>query len=144
MPQEQCGSRGGQARLLGQHGERTAATQGLTSGFAYNGAQRFARYNSPPGDGDCASTYIVFVGNNRASTQGGMPAVPGANDPAVTTLNSYSYSTPSGGFIFSTWARFLFDRPDLGALGALRPSTAAVITYTIDAYNAQSNPTSPA
>lgn len=145
--------------------QATAKQQGLNSGFAYQNAVQQARYNSPIGDDVCGSTYIVFIGNNRRSAPfevledpdckgnkctkikiGGMPVVPGVNDPAVTQLPLPEYSSV-GSFVQTTWARYLYNRPDL--LGSppydetdyQRAKAGAVVTYTIDALNDQPNPT---
>jgi type IV pilus assembly protein PilY1 len=118
----------------------TAAKLGIATSPAYQGSTRFARYNSMTAGNICAGTYIVWVGNNRTSKEGGMPAVPGATDPAVTKLNQYSYATPAGGYIQATWARFLYDRPDLGEPGSAAATDGRVITFTIDAYYDKPNP----
>jgi type IV pilus assembly protein PilY1 len=109
----------------------TAAGKGLSSGFAYQGSSAKSRYNTPIGTDGCARTYIIFIGNNR---QGIMPPVPAATDPAITTLNTYKYSTLPD--VQSAWARFLRLRPDLGT-GTAAANNGAVVTFAIDAYNAQ-------
>jgi len=108
----------------------TASQQKLASGFAYNGSANGSGYNSPLGGG-CGKTFIIFIGNNR---QGQLPPVPAATDPASTTLAKYKYSTAPD--VQSAWARFLNLRPDLGA-GSAAATNGSVVTYTIDAYNAQ-------
>ena len=108
--------------------------------WAYVSGNRNARYNPPPLSG-CGNTYIVFIGNNRQGGGTGSFPNPAATDPSVTTLNQYGYTTPNGGFIPATWARFLRNRPDLGSAGGEAAVGGAVITYTIDAYNDQQNAT---
>jgi len=105
-----------------------------------------AQYNPPPLSG-CGNTYIVVIGNNR----NGASAVPGptAGTPPVTTLQGYNYAVVSStyngttyaGTYQATWARFLRNRPDLGATGSNAAVNGAVITYTIDAYDASPNDT---
>ncbi len=111
----------------------TAAGQGLTSGFAYQGRSTGSRYNTPINTDSCARTYIIFIGNNR---NGVMPPAPAPTDPAITTLNTYKYSTLPD--VQSAWARFLRLRPDLGT-GTAAANNGAVVTFAIDAYNAQQN-----
>ncbi len=111
----------------------TSAIGKLSSGFAYKGSASGSGYNSPLGGG-CAQTYIIFIGNNR---QGVMPPVPATTDPAVTTLRKYNVSTSPD--IQSAWAHFLKIRPDLG-VNTTAAKNGSVMTFTIDAYNAQSNP----
>lgn len=121
---------------------RVAPTLG---GWAYenNGAARNnlpagARYIPPPLSG-CGNTYIVFIGNNREGRGTGSFPNPGANDPSVTTLSNYNYTTAANGYYQGTWARFLRNRPDLGSSGSNAATNGMVITYTIDAYNDQQN-----
>ncbi len=111
----------------------TSAIGKLSSGFAYKGSANGSGYNSPLGGG-CAQTYIIFIGNNR---QGVMPPVPAITDPAVTTLRKYNVSTSPD--IQSAWAHFLKTRPDLGT-NTTAAKNGSIMTFTIDAYNAQSNP----
>jgi len=112
----------------------TASGEGLSSGFAYKGSAARSGYNSPLG-ANCAKTYIIFIGNNGSNAPLGEPA---STDPAVTTLTSYNYTTTPDPE--SAWARFLHLRPDL-VRGSVAASTGSVTTFTIDAYNAQQDPT---
>jgi type IV pilus assembly protein PilY1 len=123
----------GNADYAGNSAALTASAKGLTSGYAYQGSATGSRYNSPLGSGDCAKTYIIFIGNNR---QGQLPPTPAATDPAATTLTTYRYTSLPD--VQSAWTRFLHQRPDLGA-GTAAASNGSVTTYTIDAYNAQQN-----
>jgi type IV pilus assembly protein PilY1 len=116
----------------GGGGFPTPSSQGLSSGFAYASGANGAAYNSPIASGSCAHTYIIFIGNNN---KGILPEVPASTDPAITTLKKYGYTTSPD--VQSAWTRFLRMRPDLGSNAA----NGAVITYTIDAYHAQQNPT---
>ncbi|QQX84808.1 pilus assembly protein PilY [Cupriavidus necator] len=111
----------------------TSATGNLNAGFAYKGSGNGAGYNSPLGGG-CAQTYIIFIGNNR---QGLMPPVPAATDPAITTLNKYKVATVPD--VQSAWAHFLKTRPDLGT-NTTAAKNGSIMTFTIDAFNAQQNP----
>jgi len=97
-----------------------------------------ARYNPPPLSG-CGNTYIVFIGNNRQGGGTGSFPNPAATAPSVTTLSDYNYTTAANGYYQGTWARFLRNRPDLGAPGSNAATNGMVITYTIDAYNDQQN-----
>ena len=132
------------ADFPGNNTAATAAKLGLTTGHAYANGSNKAKYNPPFADGVCATTYIIFIGNNRApgGGSGSMPFVPKEKDnpPVITTLNNYNYTTPATSTLQATWARFLRNRPDLGA-GTAAAANGAVITYTLDAYNAQQNPT---
>lgn len=110
----------------------TATSTGLSNGFAYKGSATGALYNNPLA-GDCGKTFIIFIGNNR---QGQLPPVPAATDPSMTTLAQYKYSTTPD--VQSAWARFLYNRPDLGA-GTAAAQNGQIKTFTIDAYNAQQN-----
>ena len=118
----------------------SAAVVGQTSGFAYVSGANQARYVPPTGYGTCATTYIVFIGNNRNGT---MPYTPGASDPATTTFNDASVFVNAndnarypivGVTPQESWASFLRVRPDLPVN---QRANGAVITYAIDAYNAQ-------
>ena len=110
---------------------QTAAGKGLTSGFAYRSSSATARYNSPLGT-NCAKTYIIFIGNNGPSAS---PAAP-TSEAFAAYPPSYT-ATPDPQ---TAWARFLRLRPDLPK-GSVEAANGSVITYTIDAYNAQQNPT---
>lgn len=113
----------------------TTSSVGLSSGFAYKGSNAGALYNNPLA-GDCGKTFIIFIGNNRASKQGGMPPTPPATDPSMTTLAQYKYiTTPDAQ---SAWARFLLNRPDLGA-GTAAAQNGQIRTFTIDAYHDKGN-----
>jgi type IV pilus assembly protein PilY1 len=135
------------ADFTGNNTDNTTARLGLDSGWAYAGSADKSRYNPPLVEGECASTYIVFIGNNRApgGGAGSMPYVPTVQKnkpipPAIAVLEQYNYTTPASSTLQATWARFLRNRPDLGA-GTPAAAAGAVVTYTIDAYNAQQNPT---
>jgi type IV pilus assembly protein PilY1 len=106
--------------------------------WAYASGSRNAKYNPPPSSG-CGNTYIVFIGNNRQGNGTGSFPNPGTNDPSVTTLSTYNYPTAAGGYYQGTWARFLRNRPDLGASGSNAAVAGSVITYTINAYSSQNN-----
>lgn len=110
----------------------TPSGKSLTSGFAYRGAAANSVYNSPIGT-NCAKTYIIFIGNNGPAAS---PATPATTDPSSTTLTRYGYTTTPD--VQSAWARFLRLRPDLPR-GSVAASNGSVVTYTIDAYNAQQN-----
>lgn len=124
----------GNADYPGNTNTLTAAGQGVTSGFAYKGSTAGAGYNTPLNVA-CAKTFIIFIGNNGPAAS---PAVPGANDPASQVLANNNYTTTPD--IQSAWARFLRLRPDLmSSGGAAAAANGAIVTYTIDAYNAQQN-----
>jgi len=111
-----------------------------SGGGAKNNLAAGAQYNPPPLSG-CGNTYIVIIGNNRNGASA-VPA-PTAGEPPVTTLQTYNYSvipnvvnSAYAGTYQAAWARFLRNRPDLGAAGSNAAVNGAVITYTIDAYDA--------
>jgi type IV pilus assembly protein PilY1 len=135
------------ADFAGNNTANTVAALGLDSGWAYAGSADRSRYNPPIAEGTCGSTYIVFIGNNRApgGGAGSMPYVPQVRrnapvPPAIAVLQQYNYTTPAESTLQATWARFLRNRPDLGA-GTPAAAAGGVVTYAIDAYNAQQNPT---
>lgn len=110
----------------------TASRQGLSSGYAYKGSSARSGYNTPLNVA-CAKTFIIFIGNNGPAAS---PDVPGASDPASQVLANNNYTTTPD--IQSAWTRFLRLRPDLqSSQGASAAANGAVVTYTIDAYNAQ-------
>ena len=128
----------------GNNTAATAAKLGLASGFAYQSSANQARYVPPNGYSTCASTYIIYVGNNRNGT---MPYTPGASDPATTTFdNASTFVNASDNARYpivgvtpqESWASFLRVRPDLPVA---QRANGAVITYAIDAYNAQQDAT---
>jgi type IV pilus assembly protein PilY1 len=113
------------------------------TGGARNNLPAGAQYIPPPLSG-CGNTYVVIIGNNRNGTSA-VPA-PTAGEPPVTTLQGYSYpvirnviNSTYAGTYQATWARFLRNRPDLGASGSNAAVNGAVITYTIDAYDSSPN-----
>jgi len=63
--------------------------------------------------------------------------VPASTDPSSTTLAKYpGYASISD--VQAAWTLFLRQRPDLG-VGTAAAANSSVITFTIDAYNAQQN-----
>lgn len=102
----------------------------LASGFAYKGSSTGSLYNSPL-TGNCAKTYIIFIGNNGPSVKISTPAT---SDPGYKTLTDNGYLPNPD--LQSAWTRFLHLRPDLGR-GTTAATQGSVTTFTIDAYNAQ-------
>ncbi|MDB6043187.1 MAG: hypothetical protein JWM63_1738 [Gammaproteobacteria bacterium] len=108
----------------------SAAGQGLTSGFAMRGAV----YQSPlSSTKPCARTYIIYIANN-ASNSGSIgqhtyqSTVADANPALVATAGLDTWT--------DEWTRYLF------ANGVIVPSgnnNGSVVTYVLDAYNAQQN-----
>ncbi len=67
------------------------------------------------------------------------PASQRRTEPSVTTLPATTTQWRRDGYYQATWARFLRNRPDLGAAGSNAAVNGAVITYTIDAYDTSPN-----
>ena len=107
----------------------TSAGQSAGGPYAYSGRVANSQYNKPD-VGECAKTYIVFIGNNGPAAKA---AAPDASDPSSAILRRNNYPTPLGAE--SAWTRFLRLQPD----PALR--SGSVITYTVDVNDGNSSPT---
>jgi type IV pilus assembly protein PilY1 len=108
----------------------SAAGQGLTSGFAVsNGVYQSPLSSQQP----CAGTYIIYIANNANNTGSiGQHAY----QPTVADTNPALTATPGLDTWTDEWTRFLY------ANGVIVPSgnnNGSVVTYILDAYNAQQN-----
>ena len=111
----------------------TAYAQGLTSGWAIvNGL-----YQSPISSGKpCASNYIVYIANNA---NGSASTGPFENyyEPVIPALTALPAAPAGGGDTWTDeWTRFLFQS---GAQVPAGNSNGSIVTYVLDAYNAQDN-----
>ena len=108
----------------------SGAGQGLTSGFALSGGL----YQSPINSGaPCAATYIIYIANNANNSGSSGQA---AYQSTVANVSPALTATPLLDTWTDEWTYFL------NTNGVVVPSgqnNGAVITYVLDAYNAQQN-----
>jgi len=108
----------------------TGAGQGMLSGFAINGGT----YQSPINTSNpCAATYIIYIANNTSSSP---PNSQSAYEPSVANVSPALAATSGQDTWLDEWTYFL------NTNGVVVPSgnnNGAVITYVLDAYNAQNN-----
>jgi type IV pilus assembly protein PilY1 len=110
-------------------GGLTAYAQGLSSGWAIaNG-----RYQSPLSSSKpCAASYIIYIANNAQGQLGSTENVYEPSVvPALTALAATSTDTWT-----DEWTRYLFQS---GAVAPQGNSNGSIVTYVLDAYNAQNN-----
>jgi len=107
----------------------TAYAQGLGSGWAIAGGV----YQSPiSATKPCAASYIIYIANNANGQFGSTENVYEPNVvPALTALPATSTDTWT-----DEWTRFLYQS---GAVVPAGNSNGAIVTYILDAYNAQNN-----
>jgi type IV pilus assembly protein PilY1 len=107
----------------------TAYAQGLNSGWAIAGGV----YQSPiSASKPCAGSYIIYIANNANGQIGATENVYEPNVvPALTALPATSTDTWT-----DEWTRFLYQS---GAVVPAGNSNGSIITYVLDAYNAQNN-----
>ncbi len=113
----------------------TTVANGITSGFAYPSSSGGAYVTPLTATNACARNYIIYIANNAqagswnngAQVYDGVSAGLKVSLPDTTAADDWS----------DEWARFL------NLNGAVSPSgvNGKVITYVIDVYNAQQNPT---
>jgi type IV pilus assembly protein PilY1 len=108
----------------------TAFAQGLTSGWAIaNGVYQSPISTSKP----CASSYIIYIANNTKGQIGSTENVYQSNVvPALSALPA----TPTDTWT-DEWTRFLYQS---GAVVPAGNNNGSIITYVLDAYNAQNDP----
>src|SRR5207302_2638 len=114
--------------LMGPTG-MTAYAQGLSSGWAIaNGLYQSPISSSKP----CAANFIIYIANNASGQNGSTENV---YEPNVVPALGALPATPT-----DTWTdectRFLFQS---GAAVPAGTSNGAIVTYLLDAYNAQNN-----
>jgi type IV pilus assembly protein PilY1 len=111
----------------------TGAAQGLTSGFAIaNGV-----YQSPiTANNPCSKNYIIYIANNAQGSSGSGPWE-NYYEPVVPALTALPAVPAGGGDTWTDeWTRFLLQS------GAQVPATnnnGSIVTYVLDAWNAQDN-----
>jgi type IV pilus assembly protein PilY1 len=110
-------------------GGLTAYAQGLSSGWAIADGI----YQSPiSGSKPCASNYIIYIANNSLGQFGSTENVYEPNVvPALTALPATSTDTWT-----DEWTRFLYQS---GAVVPAGNNNGSIVTYVLDAYNAQNN-----
>lgn len=127
----------GKVDVAGNTDPNSAAGQGLTSGYALvNGLYQTPISSSKP----CARTYIIYIANN---SQGGQNNVPSGGalgqpyyekwvadaDPALAATSGWDTWTDE-------WTKLLYMN---GVVVPSGNSNGSVVTYVLDAYNAQQN-----
>lgn len=118
------------ADVAGNTGTYTAAGQGLTSGFAIsNGTYQSPISSTRP----CAKTYIVYIANNANNTGSIGQAT---YEPSVATAGSALAATPGLDTWTDEWTKYLYSN---GAIVPTGNNNGSVVTYILDAYNAQQN-----
>jgi type IV pilus assembly protein PilY1 len=110
-------------------GGLTAYAQNLSSGWAIaNGVYQSPISASKP----CAANYIIYIANNSNGQIGSTENVYEPNVvPALTALPA----TPTDTWT-DEWTRFLFQS---GAVVPAGSNNGSIVTYVLDAYNAQNN-----
>lgn len=108
----------------------TASGQGLTSGFA----QANGKYISPITSANpCAKTFIIYIANNANNTgyegqASYQPSVATAGSPLVATSGLDTWT--------DEWTKYLYSS---GVVVPAGNTNGSVVTYVLDAYNAQRN-----
>ena len=114
--------------LMGPTG-MTAYAQGLTSGWAIaNGLYQSPISSSQP----CAANFIIYIANNASGQIG---STENQYEPNVVPALSALPATPTDTWT-DEWTRFLFQS---GAAVPAGNSNGSIVTYILDAYNAQNN-----
>ncbi len=114
--------------LMGPTG-MTAYAQGLASGWAIaNGLYQSPISSSKP----CAANFIIYIANNASGQIGSTENV---YEPNVVPALSALPATPTDTWT-DEWTRFLFQS---GAVVPAGNSNGSIVTYILDAYNAQNN-----
>ena len=114
--------------LMGPTG-MTAYAQGLSSGWAIaNGLYQSPISSSKP----CAANFIIYIANNASGQNGSTENV---YEPNVVPALGALPATPTDTWT-DEWTRFLFQS---GAVVPAGNSNGAIVTYILDAYNAQNN-----
>jgi type IV pilus assembly protein PilY1 len=125
-----------EADVAGSTQPETGAGQGLSSGFAIGGT---GNYQSPITSANCGRTYIVYIANNSQGNAAniGNSAYQSwiANAaPALTPL----YGTNQMVSWTDEWTHFLYSN-GIPVPGSDPVVYRPVVTYVLDAYNAQDN-----
>ncbi|MBC7453124.1 MAG: hypothetical protein H7335_05365, partial [Massilia sp.] len=108
-----------QADISGNTATYTASGQGLTSGFAIQGG----KYQTPINTAEaCAKSFVIYIANNANNTGSSGLA---AYEPLVANAGPGLAPTALDNWT-DEWTRLLY--------------RSGVVTYVLDAYNAQQNP----
>lgn len=104
--------------------------QGMTSGFALSGGL----YQSPISSSNpCAATYIIYIANNANNPGSSGQA---AYQSAVANVSPALVATPLLDTWTDEWTYFLKTN---GVVVPTGNNNGSVVTYVLDAYNAQQN-----
>lgn len=118
------------ADIAGNARTYTGAGQGLTSGFA----QANGKYISPiTTDNPCAKTYIIYIANNANNTGYEGRA---SYQPSVATAAPKLLPIVGMDIWTDEWIKYLYST---GVEVPNGQTNGSVITYVLDAYNAQKN-----
>ncbi len=118
---------------MGDANHYTAAKQGLTAGFAINSSGNYQ--STVTEENSCARNFIIYIANNannsgsagRASYQASIANVGPTQLPLTGGESNW----------IDEWAKYLYSH---GALvEGEEDDTRSVVTYVLDAYNAQQN-----
>lgn len=113
----------------------TAFAQGLSSGWAIgaNGLYQSPISSAKP----CASNYIIYIANNANGSASTGP-YENVYEPAVVPALAALPAAPAGGGDTWTdeWTRYFYQS---GAVVPAGNNNGSIITYVLDAYNAQDN-----
>jgi type IV pilus assembly protein PilY1 len=108
----------------------SGAGEGLTSGFALSGGL----YQSPiTSSKPCASTYIIYIANNANNSGSNGQA---AYESTVANASPALIATPLLDTWTDEWTYFLRTN---GVVVPTGNNNGSVVTYVLDAYNAQQN-----
>lgn len=127
----------GKVDVAGNTDPYSAAGQGLQSGFALaNGVYQTPLSANKP----CARTYIIYIANNSQGGQNNAPT-PGDTGQAYyqqTVADADPRLTATSGWDTWTdeWTKFLYMS---GVVVPTGNNNGSVVTYILDAYNAQQN-----
>src|SRR5437660_1205704 len=120
----------GYVDIAGNASAYTAASQGLTSGYAIVGGN----YVSPiSATKPCGRTYIVYIANNANNIGSTGQA---AYQSAIANVAPALVATPLQDTWTDEWTKFLYSS---GAVVPAGNNNGSVVTYVLDAYSAQQN-----
>lgn len=118
------------ADIAGNTSPRTAAGQGLTSGFAIaNGTYQSPITSNTP----CAKTYIIYMANNANNT-GSIGQ--STYEPTIASVAPALAGTSGLDTWLDEWTRYMYSH---GVVVPTGNNNGSVVTYVLDAYNAQQN-----
>jgi type IV pilus assembly protein PilY1 len=113
----------------------TAADQGMTSGFALLTAG--GNYQSPiSSSAPCANNFIIYIANNSNGQVGSTENVYQSNVVPVLAALPATTTLKNGDTWLDEWTRFLYQS---GAVVPAGNNNGSIVTYVLDAYNAQND-----